>query len=383
MDRKTLYINSAQRDVGGTDGNFTITRVVQEFPYPPKSAKLLTASIPFTWGNVVASNNTFSVTEFGVGTDSFIIPAGNYTGIALASEIQSLLNDSFILLPTFTVSYNLITQLFTFSNDANVFDITFTNVNSAATLLGFTPGTTTPGAPALSFTSTAPALLTPVFIGNNTFSVTEFGVGTDDFVLPSGNYTGTTLAAEVAALLNASSILLPTFTVSFSSTTLLFTFSNSAHVFDITFATVNSAALLLGFTSGTTTPGAPALSFTSTATAQLLPDYEIFICSDLVRGSDNGDMLWYPNYSPTATNQSQILARVPITGCYSGVINYMAHVQLPFYNVAQSMFAKGSYSSTPVSINFFLMRPSGLALELNGYHWSAELVFDFNLTGSA
>lgn len=380
MDRKTIYVNSSQRDIGGTDDNFNITRVVKEFPFPPKSVKLLTASIPFTWGNVVNSNNTFTIDEFGSGTDSFTINSGVYTGNELASKVESLINGSFILTPTYTVVFNSNTKLFTFANPTEIFQVIFATLGSAASLLGFVPATSNPGGPAISVTSTTPAVGNTVSSGNNTFSINQVGPITDSFIIATGNYNGTTLATAVQSLLNGSSILTPSFTVVFDSTTLLFTFTNSTSAFQITFKALGSAASLLGFTPGST-PAAPELSFTSSS-AKLLPDYEIFICSDLVKGSDNGDMLWYPSYTPTLTNQSQILARVPINGCYSSIINYSAHVQLPFYNVAQSVFAKAPYTAVPAAMNFFLARPSGLPINLGGYHWSCELVFDFNVTGS-
>ena len=274
MDKKVIYINSQEqyRDIGGSDEDFTITKDVQEFPVEPKSVKLIHATIPFTWNNVTANNNTFSVTENGPVpvTDAFVIPIGNYTGDQLAEEVQDLLNNS---------------------------------------------GTLT-----------------------------------------------------------------QTYSVTFDSQTLKYTFTTSPNGMQITFAASGSAALLLGFAEDSTTPGTASTSFDSTNTAQLLPDYEIFICSDLVRGSDNGVIPWKTGSLPGALAQNQILARIPLTGCYSGLIHYSAHTDLPYYICTQSKFSKvrSSADTANPSIRFFLAFPSGETVDLNGYHWTAERVLNFN-----
>lgn len=263
--QRVIYVNSGARDVGGTDADFTVTRNTVEFSGVPISAKLATVSIPYTWDNVTTSNNTFTITETAVGTDSFVIPPGNYDGDSLATEIQSLLNTSGVLTPTFTVVFDATSSAFTISTSVNTFQITFTMIGSAATLMGFAPGSSS----------------------------------------------------------------------------------------------------------------AVAASTTSTGGAALLPDYEVFVCSDLVAGSDNGVMLWSPTYTPTVSNQSQILARIPITACYSGVINYCVNATLPSYSITQSAFARAINLGQPASIRFFLTLPSGSPIDLNGYHWSAELVLTF------
>jgi hypothetical protein len=263
--QRTIYINSANRDIGGNDADFTVTRNVVEFSGVPKSAKLMSVSIPYTWNNITNTNNTFSITETAVGTDNFVISVGNYDGTALATEVQSLLN--------------------------------------------------------------------------------------------------------------ASGVLTHNYTVVFDSSTLKFTITNSVNTIQITFAPTGSAALLLGFAPGSSS--IVALSIVSTETAGLLPDYEIFVCSSLVAGSDNGVMLWSPTYTPSIVNQSQILARVPITSCYSGVINYCTPAGLPAYVISQSSFARAVSLGEPATIRFFLALPSGLSIDLNGYHWSGEIVLTF------
>lgn len=275
MDKKVLYINSQSqyRDAGGTDEDFTITKAIQEFPVEPKGVKLISASIPFTWFNVTASNNTFTINEDGTGTDAFVIPPGNYTADTLAAEVQSLINASGVLTQVYTVTYD--------------------------------------------------------------------------------------------------------------ASTLTYTFTTNPNGMQIIFAASGSAALLLGFAENSTNPGAVATTVTSTTTAQLLQDYEIFICSDLVGGSDNGVIPWSTAATPGPLAQKQILARVPINTSFSGLITYNAHTDVPYYICTQSNFAKvrsTSYDSSNPSVRFFLAFPSGTTVDLNGYHWTAELVLNFNST---
>jgi hypothetical protein len=270
MDRRSIYINSAYRS-DGTNEDFTITKTVQEFSQIPQSAKMISASIPFTWQNIVADNSTFTITE---------VPFG----------------------------------------------------------------------PELS----------------------------DDFVIPTGNYTSTTLATALETLINASTVLAQTYTVTYDSATSMFTISTvGPEPFQISFVSP-SAAVPLGFVESSTNPSSPALTVTSTAAIQLMADYEIFVCCDLVKGSDNGVMIWDPLNDPSVDNQSQILARVPVTGCHGGILQYTAPNDLPFYKISQSAFARSIGAGTPASIRFFLMLPSGNTLDLGGYHWSIELVLDFS-----
>lgn len=269
-DRKTIYVNSTNRS-SGTNEDFIVTTTVQQFPLPPKSVKLVTASIPYTWDNITNGNNTFSIVQTAPPsptnvTDNFVIPTGNYTGPTLAVVLQNLINASILLGQPYVVAYNVSTFTFTFST-----------------------------------------------------------VGPDRFQIVFG-----------------------------------------------------SAATLLGFAPGSTNPASPALSVTSTQPVQLVPDMEIFICSDLVEGSDNGIIKWLPSTTPSISSQTQILARIPVNVCYTEFKEYRAHDDLPFYTVTQSPFVSEMAAGKPASIRFFLAFPSGNPVNLHGYWWTAELVFDFN-----
>jgi len=268
MDRKSVYVNSTWR-TAGTNEDFTITKLVQEFSQPPKSVKLVGASIPYTWQNITVNNNTFTITQSpGGASEDFVIPVGNYNPTELATLIQMMVSASVVLGQVYTVTYSSAMSAFTFTT-----------------------------------------------------------VGPDSFQI---------------------------------------IFSEP------------SAAMSLGFAPGSTNPSMPATSVSSTAAVQLLPDYEIFVCSDLVKGSDNGVMPWNPALVLTPDDQPQILARVPVTGCHGGVIHFKPSDDLPYYGVTQSSFARSISAGTPATIRFFLVLPSGNVLDLEGYPWTMELVFDFN-----
>lgn len=272
MDKAVIYVNSLPqfRDAGTSNEDFTITKNIQEFRTEPISAKLISASIPYTWNNVTPSNSTFTITENTVGTDNFIIPNGNYDGTQLADVLQNVINSSGILTLPYTVVFDTQTLVFTITAPGpNGIQISFTEPGSAASLLGFTPGSVFPG----------------VF----------------------------------------------------------------------------------------------AASITSENKAVLLQDYEIFICSDIVRGSDNGVIPWNVLPAPDADNQNQILARVPILGCFSSVLSYKASLDIPYYLITGSKFSKSKSQSdsSTTTIRFFLKFPSGETVDLNGYHWTAELVLNF------
>ena len=104
-------------------------------------------------------------------------------------------------------------------------------------------------------------------------------------------------------------------------------------------------------------------------------DYEIFVCSDLVGGSDNGIIPWNDAALPSYLNQNQILASVPINKCYNTVLYYTSPDDVPFFPVVQSPFSSGI---TTQPLRMFLKFPSGIDVDLNGYHWTATLVFEFD-----
>lgn len=257
--RKTIYVNSlAQFRDAGSNEDFTITRDVQEWPEAPRRARLISASLPYTWFNITSENNKFTATE-GANTAALQIPAGNYTGTSLATALASALNGEASFLQNYAVSFNSQNLTYTLTTSPNPVQLEFNDAETIATVIGFAPGA------AVSGTS---------------------------------------------------------------------------------------------ITSGT---------------AILLEDYEVWICTDAVRGSDNGVIPWNNTPTPDAGAQYQILARIPVTGSFGTIHHYTCPESLPFYSIAQSRFA-----DMASIMRLFLRFPSGRSIDLNGYHWAAEIALEFD-----
>jgi hypothetical protein len=259
--QKSVYINSAQRDGGGSAESFYITDNAQRFTYPPKSVKLTAASIPHTWYNITSSNNQFNLREPPAGPFLITITPGNYSGAALATAVETALNASagaFV----YTVTYDAASLHFTVTSSGMMI-LDFTPSNSIATRLGFTPGSQT----ALSLTAVSPNL------------------------------------------------------------------------------------------------------------AVLYVSAEIFICSDLVGGIDNG----FAKFNPNSATNDQILAVIPISGSFGDIVTFQAVSGDPFFSITQSNFGKisDSASDPPKKARFFLQFSSGFTMSLNGLDWSMTLTFDF------
>jgi len=199
---------------------------------------------------------------------------------------------------------------------------------------------------------------------NNVFDAFEVAAGTDTLTIPAGSYSGASLATAVQDLLNASGVLTQTYVVTYDATTFKFSFSTvDPNGLQLTFNEPGSAALLLGFDQDSTFPGAPSTSFDSPATTQT--DHEIFICSNLVAGSDNGVIQWDVNYTPTSSNQQQILARIPANTVFGDTIFYKSSVEDPWFPISQVDLTY---------MRFFLKFPSGITVNMNNNNWSAEIL---------
>lgn len=211
-------------------------------------------------------------------------------------------------------------------------------------------------------------------VANNQFSFTDPS-GTYNVTIPPGNYGGPDLATLVANLMNSSGTSVQ-YSVTMSMMSFKLVFTGTAD-FSLDFSGANSADLLLGFLAGTVTP--PASTVTAPNIVGLLPDFEIFICSDLISGSDNGVIPWTP--APVAAANRHILARVPINACYGGVLTACGGDCSPFFDIRQSPYVAAAISREqpppPRRMRFWLEFPSGLPVNLNGSHWSMTLTFDF------
>lgn len=188
-----------------------------------------------------------------------------------------------------------------------------------------------------------------------------------------GYYTGATLAAALQTAMNAVGSA-DAFTVTYSTTTYKTTFATTGANMTLDFTAVPNLAKQLGFVSGVIY--GPLASITSVNTVNLILFTEIFICSDLVQGSDNGVIPWIAPSPPSWG----VFARIPVRSCFGEILDYRAATELPYFSVVQSTFAKTTdpNNDVPRSMRFSLKFPDNTDVLLNGYDWSMEILFNFN-----
>lgn len=264
MSIKNIYINSNPSfiDLGGTDGNFTITKPYSNFNKAPTKVKLLSARIPFTWDNITSINNT-CILIVGTTNTTIQIATGRYTGLTLATAFQNALNA----------------------------------VNSSNT-----------------------------------------------------------------------------YTVSYNTTTFQFTISSNV-AFQLNFNVANSIGYALGFGNIITASGT---HITSPEIAILQSDTEILVISNLVSGIDNGVVPWFTETSGDLYPNYNILGVIPINTCYGGIIYYQSSPEDPWFECSQSTFSMESLNGSSVVMQFGLLLLSGETINLNGAHWSANILLSFN-----
>lgn len=207
---------------------------------------------------------------------------------------------------------------------------------------------------------------------NNSFEVI-IGTNTYTINIASGHYTGTSLATAVQAALNSATT--NNFTVSYSTITFLFTFSSILSAYSFNFNVANTIAPALGFdilTYNSTTSSPYTL--TSVYVSVVETDTQIFVCSTLVLGLDNGVIPYFPGAPPNYG----ILAALPLTSCFGSFMNYTVPNDEPWFTVSQSAFTQESINpNSTVSIGFSLLFISGIPVNLQGAHWSATILLDF------
>ena len=141
LESKYLFFNSLNRQAGSANSQPTFyipNGLLSKLDYRPKLLKitLFNASIPIQWYNVQNNiNNTF-VWNDGVSDTTINIPEGSY----IVYDLRDYLNVE--LLANFTISYDLVTNKFTFTAANPGYSITPTNCGE---LLGLIDSTTYTG----------------------------------------------------------------------------------------------------------------------------------------------------------------------------------------------------------------------------------------------
>lgn len=262
MDQKVVRISSANRDMGGTPEDFTITDPNQTFINNPKSVKAVRVTIPYTWYNVDSNfGDTMAFTGTVSGAHSIVLPPNNYIGSTLAMQLATDMT-AVAGGETYTVVYDDVTNKFTISS-TETFTMDFTVPQNMHAILGFDP-----------------------------------------------------------------------------------------------------VAL-----------GPAASSWTSTNVAGFVMDKSIWVCSDLIDGIDNGVIDWTSDNPP---KNNQVLAEIPITGCFNTILQYCSCPDLPFYPITNSKFSRVDRTRAMRTTRFYLKFPSGADVLLNGQEWEMTVIFDFN-----
>lgn len=127
---KTIYINSANRiDFGiTTSQDFTVQISSQQITFTPKTAKIVSISIPHVWYAITVENN-----EFDVNGSTITIPSVNYTAQTLRTELETQIQT---VLPGASVTFDSVTKKYTIE-DAAPFTLDFSVANSIGPALGF------------------------------------------------------------------------------------------------------------------------------------------------------------------------------------------------------------------------------------------------------
>lgn len=102
--------------------------------------KVVSAEIPNVWDAISLGNNTLIYTTGGV-PNTITVPVGNYTGAALATNLQASIS---AITAGMTVTYNAATHQFTFTQtvSAVAWSLSFPTKNTLYMILGFLAGST-------------------------------------------------------------------------------------------------------------------------------------------------------------------------------------------------------------------------------------------------
>jgi len=220
-------------------------------------------------------------------------------------------------------------------------------------------------------TITIPHTWNNITATNNYFEFEGTMSGVLSFIVPEGNYTGESLATELTRQFNivTAGTTCGGYEVTYSIATQKFTLTSVAEMFSMDFTISNNMADVLGFPEAVT---ASASSHTSSVPANIIIDTEIWVCTDVISGTDNGVIPW----TDSKPQEENILACVPINACFGSIINYTVPIEFPYYTIRNSAFVNNNVVPRPLRV--FLKFPSGAPLSLNGNDWSMQVIFDFN-----
>jgi len=196
---------------------------------------------------------------------------------------------------------------------------------------------------------------------NNTFIFIHGGVD-NVITIPPGTYTGPSLATELTTLLSAIS---GGFTVTWSSTTLKFSFNHAgAGAWGLFFADRKTPYSNLGFMINTTYSATGPSTIVSPGVANVTGPYYVYVNSNKIGSLVSFDL---SDGSPTG-GSSPALCRIPITTQYGGITFYTDPDPENYFD-----FFAGEQFDT---FDFYLTLGSDqsqVPLDMKGTPWSIKL----------
>ena len=206
-----------------------------------------------------------------------------------------------------------------------------------------------------------PFVFDTVTSANNTFVFTVAGVQTT-ITIPVGTYTGATLATQLQTLLAAVS---GSFTVTWSATTLrfTFTFAGGAFTWGFIFNSRSTAYSLLGFLPGSTTTQFGNGSFASATVASPTGPYYLYLNSRAL-----GSLVNFNLADGAANGSGPELCRIPVSANFGELILYTDPDPEKYFD----FFAGGQFNS----FDFYLTLGSDQyqkPLDMKGAPWSLKI----------
>ena len=217
-----------------------------------------------------------------------------------------------------------------------------------------------------------------IIASNNSYGLSYTGFTIPTQYITPGYYTGTTLSTSLQNSLNAALVNTGiTATVTYNVSNFKFTISFAGIgqynlLLDLTVA--NSIYLALGLNNQIYTFTSVNNSITSVGLSVIQNYAEVFVCSNMVEGIDNGIVAWYPGNLPTQTASNSILAIIPINTPYGSYIIYYAPDSEPWQTISPNIF---NYQNSNSYINFSLYYKDGTPVDLQNTNWSAKILFEF------
>lgn len=299
INNKKVYLtlDSYYRNSGNIS---TPIFALSETLYKVRSVTLDRVEIYYNWFLFNTGNN---VLGSNINGGTITVSAGIYTPTTLATALQVAIRATGGGFTSATVTYSIINYKYTItSGSASTFTIDVSG--NLAQNLGFSSNKTTVATATSDFAAYEQNII--LVADNRTFTVTQSAI-TTNFIIPAGNYSGSTLASQMQTLLNNT---LANFSVLFSIYNNTLTISHITTAFTVSGSA--SASSILGFTSDV---ASTSLSATSLQSINITGNTSVIIKSNILASN-----IVYPAIQgSTYTNK---IFEIPLAGSQNNVLFY-------------------------------------------------------------